>query len=449
MLLHRQLDHNPRRGRLVFGAVKARIALAGAVAALVCALSAASAQAAIVPNPWLERNFLNIAHQGGEDESPSNTMYALKSAVREGKADMLEIDVQLTADGHLVVTHDDTYTRTSCLPALCPGPDNSTEPQRPASQIRDMTLAEVQALDAGYWFRPGTYAHDYALPDSAYPFRGMRTGAKKPSKGYAADDFRMPTLTEVFKAFPHTPINIEIKMPKSYDPPRPYSAGCGNGDGMPPGALCDDLDLTKPTTRALADFLNGPAGIRRPTAKAMKKYKRCVRERKQAGSSAKGKAKCKKPARPRRDDIIVVSFAQEPMVEFAAMSPQIHRAPSQESLLNHVVTQQPLVPDPVAFQVPPTFSGLRAPQILLAPPYSAHENGYAVHVWTNGEADETVESYSELVSLGIDGIMTTSPRKLNAFLCSFNVPHPNGTSRCGTAKKKKKPKKKGKKKRRD
>ena len=89
------------------------------------ALSSGSASAAIQPNPWLDRNFLNIAHQGGEDESPSNTMYALKSAIREGHADMLELDVQLTSDGHLVVIHDDTYTRTACLPSLCPGPNSS------------------------------------------------------------------------------------------------------------------------------------------------------------------------------------------------------------------------------------------------------------------------------------------------------------------------------------
>ena len=39
--------------------------------------------------------------------------------------------------------------------------------------------------------------------------------------------------------------------------------------------------------------------------------------------------------------------------------------------------------------------------------------------------------------------MTTSPRKLNAFLCTYRVPHPNGKTRCAT-----KAKKKGKKKKR-
>ena len=217
------------------------------------AFGAGSAAAAVTPNPWLENRFLHIAHQGGEDEAPSNTMYALKSSVNEAHADMIEIDVHLTEDGQLVVLHDDTYTRTACLPALCPGPNASTELQRPDSQIRDMTLAEVKALDAGYWFRPGTYAHDYSLADSAYPFRGIRTGAKAPPKGYTAEDFRIPTLAEVLAAFPYTPINIEIKMPKSYDPPNPYDENCGNGDGMPPGDLCDDLDLAMPITKALAE----------------------------------------------------------------------------------------------------------------------------------------------------------------------------------------------------
>jgi glycerophosphoryl diester phosphodiesterase len=401
------------------------------------ALSSGTASAAITPNPWLDRNFLNIAHQGGEDEVPSNSMYALKSAMREANADMLEIDVHLTEDGHLVVLHDDTYTRTSCLPALCPGPNNSTEVQRPDSQIRNMTLAEIQALDAGYWFRPNTYSHDYTLPDSAYPFRGMRTGAVPPPKGYTAEDFTIPTLKDVLEEFPYTPINIEIKMPKSYDPPNPYGT-CGNGDGMPPGALCDDLDLTSPTTKALAALLNET--VRKPSGKEKKKFKRCRAKAKQrkAGKSAK----CKKPRTRPRDDIIVVSFAQEPMVEFATLAPTVHRAPSLPSLSGYVFEGKPLVPDPVAFQIPPTYGGVYAPQLLLGPPFYSHEQGYAVHVWTDGDDDETFESYSDLVSMGVDGIMTTSPRLLNDFLCKSAVPHPNGETRCPVKKKKKKKRKK-------
>ena len=39
----------------------------------------------------------------------------------------------------------------------------------------------------------------------------MATGKRKPPKGFKRSDFRVPTLREVLRAFPHTPINIEIK----------------------------------------------------------------------------------------------------------------------------------------------------------------------------------------------------------------------------------------------
>ena len=48
-------------------------------------------------------------------------------------------------------------------------------------------------------------------PESEYPFRGVRTGAKPPPDGFTAEDFRVPTLGEVMEEFPNTPINIEIK----------------------------------------------------------------------------------------------------------------------------------------------------------------------------------------------------------------------------------------------
>src|SRR6266496_5893076 len=63
-------------------------------------------------NPWLERRVLNIAHQGGEDEFPSNTLYAFRKAIRAG-ADMLELDVGVTKDDHVVVMHDTTLDRTT------------------------------------------------------------------------------------------------------------------------------------------------------------------------------------------------------------------------------------------------------------------------------------------------------------------------------------------------
>jgi glycerophosphoryl diester phosphodiesterase len=142
---------------------------------------------------WTDRRFLHIAHQGGENEVPSATMYALKTALRKG-ADVLEIDVHATADGELVVLHDTTVDRTT---------DGS-------GVVQEMTLAEIQALDAAHWFVPGRNAvHDAA--EAEYVLRGIRTGAKAPPPGCTADDFRIPTLREVLTEFPTVMMNIEIK----------------------------------------------------------------------------------------------------------------------------------------------------------------------------------------------------------------------------------------------
>ena len=86
------------------------------------------------PNPWLQKRFLVMAHQGGEDEAPSNTLFAFKSAIRDRGADSLELDVNLSSDGQLMVIHDDTWTRIACTDVLCPGPDSSTEAHRTDSR---------------------------------------------------------------------------------------------------------------------------------------------------------------------------------------------------------------------------------------------------------------------------------------------------------------------------
>lgn len=157
------------------------------------ALLAPAATAAAADNPWLERRVLNMTHQGGENEHPSGTMFALRESLALG-ADMLELDVQPTRDGHLMVLHDQSVERTTGL-------DRS---------VYDLTLQEVQELDAARHFVPGRgTVRD--LEASAYPLRGVRTGERTPPVGYTAQDFRIPSLEEVLRAFPDVPMNIEIK----------------------------------------------------------------------------------------------------------------------------------------------------------------------------------------------------------------------------------------------
>lgn len=58
------------------------------------------------------RKPLVIAHRGLSRKYPENTLPAFEAAVALG-ADMLELDVTLTRDGHFVVIHDDTLPRTT------------------------------------------------------------------------------------------------------------------------------------------------------------------------------------------------------------------------------------------------------------------------------------------------------------------------------------------------
>jgi glycerophosphoryl diester phosphodiesterase len=153
----------------------------------------AAAAPAAAQNPWLGDPVLNMAHQGGEDELPSNTMYAFRKAVAAG-ADMLELDVQATQDGRLVVMHDWTVDRTT---------DGT-------GYVGDLALAQVRQLDAAHDFVPGRNAVE-GLPAGRYPLRGVRTGDRRPPRGFKRADFRVPTLAEVMRRFPRTPINIEIK----------------------------------------------------------------------------------------------------------------------------------------------------------------------------------------------------------------------------------------------
>jgi glycerophosphoryl diester phosphodiesterase len=73
-----------------------------------------------------------IAHRGASGHAPENTMAAFQLAMAQG-ADGIELDVMLSKDGQLVVIHDATVDRTT----------NGT------GRVKDMTLAQLQVLDAG------------------------------------------------------------------------------------------------------------------------------------------------------------------------------------------------------------------------------------------------------------------------------------------------------------
>jgi len=80
-------------------------------------------------------NFLVIAHRGASSYAPENTLAAFDLALQMGCCH-LELDVDLSSDGHVVVMHDDKVDRTT----------NGIGP------VESHSLAELRALDAGAWF---------------------------------------------------------------------------------------------------------------------------------------------------------------------------------------------------------------------------------------------------------------------------------------------------------
>lgn len=112
-----------------------------------------------------------IAHRGGKGLAPEGTVAAFDKAFDLG-VDIFEYDIHRTIDGHLVVIHDASVDRTT----------NGT------GLVNEMTLEEVQSLDAGYSFK-----------DEAGNF------------SYRGQEVYIPTVEEVFTKYPTMRQLIEIK----------------------------------------------------------------------------------------------------------------------------------------------------------------------------------------------------------------------------------------------
>lgn len=133
-----------------------------------------------------------LGHAGGEDEFPHSTPYAFAQSARVG-VDMLDMDVQLTGDGVLIVQHDDSVDRTT----------------EATGRVADMTYDQIAQLDNAYWFTMNCVCKDQ--PEAAYVYRGIRTGAKPPPDGATPEDFIVPRFRDIAERFPDVPLNIEVK----------------------------------------------------------------------------------------------------------------------------------------------------------------------------------------------------------------------------------------------
>ena len=314
---------------------------------LVLGLLAATAASAQAANRWIEpKTPLNIAHQGGEDEFPSNTLYAFRKALKVG-ADMLELDVGVTKDGKVIVMHDTTV-------------DGKTNGH---GTVASKTLRQIKKLDAAFWFAPGASDHySHALPPRSYKFRGIATGKRKPPRGFKASDFRVPTLAEVLKAFPRTPINIEIK-----------------------GRTPDE---------ATEEYVQNAEVL----ARLLKNTK--------------------------RRDLIVVSFQQAAVDRFHELAPKVDLAPGITGAASWLLSGGSPGPGVVAFQVPITFifGGTKLDVTTADNVARAHREGYAWQNWFSNEDRDAAGTWRKLIDMCVDGTMTSHPRAYERVLRKHKRP---------------------------
>jgi glycerophosphoryl diester phosphodiesterase len=104
---------------------------------------------------------LIIAHRGDSAHRPENTLAAFASALELG-AELIEMDVQLTKDGAVVVIHDPTVDRTT---------DGR-------GRLRDLTLREVRKLSAGYPVHFGSSYAGERVPTLAEALSFLRERAR-------------------------------------------------------------------------------------------------------------------------------------------------------------------------------------------------------------------------------------------------------------------------------
>lgn len=137
------------------------------------------------------REKLVAAHRGYRAAAPENTMPAFEKSV--GRCDFIELDVQLSRDGAVVVLHDDTPERTSDIGKMA-----SFESRRPW-RTDSLSLEELRALDFGSWFT------------ETDPFGQIRAGNPAVDADYRGTV--IPTLGEVlaFASARDVLLNVEIK----------------------------------------------------------------------------------------------------------------------------------------------------------------------------------------------------------------------------------------------
>ncbi len=152
-----------------------------AVAALVAALGGVGIVELLKVDQ--DRPVAVIAHRGASGAAPENTLAAVVRAV-EDQADWVEIDVQETADGAVVVVHDSDFMKVAGNPL----------------KIWDASLASLKEIDIGSWFDPAFSSERTATLDEVLLATKDKSGVVIELKYYGHDEALEQRVIDIVEA---------------------------------------------------------------------------------------------------------------------------------------------------------------------------------------------------------------------------------------------------------
>jgi len=183
----------PSRGPYGWISVKALWLVLG-----VAGVGAVGAGIALLDSIETDQRTVVIAHRGASGDAPENTLAAVEEAISQ-RADWVEIDVQETADGAVVVAHDSDFMKVAGV----------------ATRIWDGNYEELSQIDIGSWFDP-RYA-DQRLPtlEQVLELAKGRVGITIELKYYGHDQRLEARVVEIVESMDMTN-DVEV-MSLKYD----------------------------------------------------------------------------------------------------------------------------------------------------------------------------------------------------------------------------------------
>ena len=150
----------------------------------------------VTDNPFIigkDERPLIAAHRGGKNLRPENTLLAIDYSYENFNVDIIEMDLYLTKDEYLILSHNSTINSYTELK------------DQEKYYIKDHTLAEIQQFNFGFQFEK----------DGTYPYRNILDGVEESEKSQVLleNKLRVLTLNELFDKYAKTSVKyiIEIK----------------------------------------------------------------------------------------------------------------------------------------------------------------------------------------------------------------------------------------------